>query len=83
MPIIASALVPVNFKNDRTVERLFLEDLLKQSGPASVPDETVRNFARNLAGDGIIYCDPGFTACEVNPASLQDLIRMLQNMRSG
>lgn len=65
MPVIASAIIPINIKEDHTIEVLFLNEV-KRCGCANVKTissqlnvslEYVREMARKLAGDGVIECE--------------------------
>jgi hypothetical protein len=65
MPVIASATIPINVKEDHTIELLFLDEvkrcgcveILSASSHLGVPLDELKDTIAKLVGDKTIECD--------------------------
>jgi len=91
MPVIFSTSFPIHVKPDGTIELLDkvkqevtkcgCSDLEAVSKTLDVSYEAVKDAARQLAGDGIIACDPAVSNCCVDSKELDDFIIRMRSLR--
>jgi hypothetical protein len=92
MPIIYTATIPINVHSDGTIDILSkIQEEVKKCGCIDVSSvskqlntsfEDAQQAAKQLAGDGVISCDPNNLYCCADEKRLNSFMNTLKGLRS-
>lgn len=89
MPVIASATIPINVKEDHTIELLFLDEVNRcgcvntQSLPRhlNVPLDELKSTIKRLVGEEAIECDIEHSICCIDKEHFTNFVKKMKALK--